>query len=149
MNNDNKTAGRPKLAGMARTSNARAIKAVTARKAAARKAYRAKIESLLGKSEDGPLAGVWQQVCPFSFDGACELPNRRAIIKDLADFAEVLQPSLDGMQVQRLCRLIEKYAASKPRPSDLSVSRPARQTGTPNYRGQEESRGKELASLRG
>ena len=60
MNNDNKTAGRPKLAEMSRTSNARAIKAITARKAAARTAYRAKIESLLGKSEDGPSAGVWQ-----------------------------------------------------------------------------------------
>jgi hypothetical protein len=29
----------------------------------------------------------------------------------LADFAETLQPSLDGVKADQLCRLIEKYAA--------------------------------------
>ena len=78
---------------------------------AARKAYRAKIESLLDESRDERLADVWQRVCPFPIDPAYELPDRRGIIEDLADFAEAIQPSLDGMKADRLCRLIEKYAA--------------------------------------
>jgi hypothetical protein len=53
------------------------------------------------------MADVWQRVYRFPI----ELPNRRGIIEDLADFAEVLQPSLDGMMTDRLFRLIEKYAA--------------------------------------
>ena len=100
--------------------NARTIKNHT-RQAAARKAYRAKIESLLEESKDERLADVWQRVCPFPIDPAYELPNRRGIIEDLADFAEVLQPSLDGMKANRLCRLIEKYAAWESRQSDLPV----------------------------
>ncbi len=149
MNNDNKPAGRPKLKKMARASNAGVIEVDTAARTAARKAYRAEIESLLEKSEDEPLIDVWQRVCPFAIDPACDLPNRRGIIRDLADFAEVLQPSLGGMKAHRLCRLIEKYVAYKPRPSDLSVSRLARQTGTLNHRGQEESCSEEVATLRG
>ncbi len=111
MSNDSKPGGRPKLKKMARAGSATAIKADTARRTAARKAYRAKIESVLARSEDEPLADVWQRVCPFPIDPAGEVPNRRGIIRDLADFAEVLRPSLDGMQAPRLCRLIEKYAA--------------------------------------
>jgi hypothetical protein len=60
------------------------------------------------------------------------------MVEDLADFAEVLQPSLDGMKANKLCRLIEKYAAYEFCPSDLSVSPLARPTGTPNYRPQRE-----------
>ena len=98
MDNDNKTAVRSKLERMVRASNVRAIKDDTTRRTAARKAYRAKIESLLDESRDERLADVWQRVYPFPIDPASELPDRRGIIEDLADFAEVLQPSLDGMK---------------------------------------------------
>ena len=70
-----------------------------------------KIEFLLAESRNERLANVWQRVCPFSVDPAYELPDRRGIIADLADFAEALQPKLGGMKGNRLCRLIEKYAA--------------------------------------
>jgi hypothetical protein len=110
MDNDNKTTVGPKLARMVRASNARAIREET-RRIAARKAYRAKIESLLDESRDEQLANVWQRVYPIPIDPAGELPDRRGIVADLADFAEVLQPSLDGVEIDQLCRLIEKYAA--------------------------------------
>ena len=123
MDNDNKTAVRLKLERVARaTSNAGAIKDNTARKTAARKAYRARIESLLDESSDERLADVWQRVYPLPIDPACELPDRRGIIEDLADFAVVLRPSLDGMQANRLCRLVEKYAACRSRQSNMAVS---------------------------
>ena len=125
MDNDNKTAVRPKLKRMVRAGNARAIKDDTTRRTAARKAYRAKIESLLDESRDERLADVWQRVYPFPIDPAYELPDRRGIIEDLADFAEVLQPRLDDIKAGRLCRLIEKYAACEPRQSDLPVSHTA------------------------
>ena len=125
MDNDNKTAVKPKLERMVGASNARAIKDDTTRRTAARKAYRAKIESLLDESKDERLADVWQRVYPFPIDPAYELPDRRKIIEDLADFAVVLQPSLDGMKADRLCRLIENYAACESRQSDLSVSHTA------------------------
>jgi hypothetical protein len=118
---------------------ARAIKDDTTRRTAARKAYRAKIESMLDESSDEPLADVWQRSYPFPIDPAAELPDRRGIIEDLADFAEVLQPSMDGMKANRLLRLIEKYAACGSRQSDLSVFLLARQTGTLNCRTQRES----------
>jgi hypothetical protein len=54
---------------------------------------------------------MWQQVCPFAIDQAYELSDRQGIIADLTDFAEAIQPSLDGMKADQLCRLIEKYAA--------------------------------------
>ncbi|MGA2619880.1 MAG: hypothetical protein ABSF26_19880 [Thermoguttaceae bacterium] len=108
---NNKTAVRPKLERMARASNTRAIEDDITRRTAARKAYRAKIESLLDESRDERLADVWQCVYHFPIDPAHELPDRRGIIEDLADFAEALRPSLDGMMADRLCRLIEKYAA--------------------------------------
>jgi hypothetical protein len=101
---------------------ATAIKNGSMRRNAARKAYRAKIESLLDESGYEPLAEVWQRVCPFAIDPAYDLPNRRGIIKDLADFAEVLQPSLNSMEARQLCGLIEKYAAYVPVPSLPSPS---------------------------
>ena len=107
MDNDNMTAVRPKLERMVRASDARVI----ARRMAARKAYRAKIESLLDESRDERLADMWQQVCPFAVDPAYQLSDRRGIIADLTDFTEAIQPSLDGMKADQLCRLIEKYAA--------------------------------------
>ena len=108
--NNNKTAVRPKLERMARASNASAIKDGATRRIAARNAYRAKIKSLLDESRDERLAEMWQRVCPFAVDPAYELPDRRGIIEDLTDFAEAIQPSLDGMKADQLCRLIEKYA---------------------------------------
>ena len=89
------------------TDNVRAIEDDIPRRTAARNAYRAKIMSLLDESSHERLADVWQRVYHFPI----ELPDCRGIIEDLADFAEVLQPSLDGMMADRLCRLIEKYAA--------------------------------------
>ena len=111
MDNDNKTALGPELERMTRASNTRAIKNGAARRTAARKAYRAKIESLLDESRDERLADMWQQVCPFAIDPAYELSDRRGIIEDLTDFAEAIRPSLNGMKADQLCRLIEKYAA--------------------------------------
>ena len=121
MDNDTKTAVRPKIERMARASNARAIKDGTTRRTAARKAYRAKIESLLGESRDVQLAEVWQRVCPFLIDPVYELPDCRGIIGDLTDLAVVLQPGLDGMKADGLCRLIEKCAACASRQFDLPV----------------------------
>jgi hypothetical protein len=89
------------------TDNSRAIEDDITRRTVARNAYRAKIESLLDESSDERLADVWQWVYHFPI----ELPDRREIIEDLADLAEALKPSLDGMQADRLCRLIENYAA--------------------------------------
>ena len=54
---------------------------------------------------------MWQLVCPFTIDPAYPPSDRRGIIRDLTDFAEAIQPSLDGMEADQLCRLIEKYAA--------------------------------------
>ena len=108
MDNDNMTAVRPKPGRMVRASSARAI----ARRMAARKAYRAKIESLLDESRDERLADMWQQVCPFAIDPAYQLSDRRRIIADLTDFAETLQPNVDGMKADQLGRLIEKYATA-------------------------------------
>ena len=123
MDNDNKTVVRPKLKTMLSVSIATTIRDRTARrKAAARKAYRAKIESLLDESSDEQLADVWQRVCPFPIDPAYDLPDRREIVLDLADLAVVLRPSLDGMQANQLCRLIEKHAAYEPRQPDLAAS---------------------------
>ena len=90
-----------------------------------RKAYRAKIKSLFDKSRGERLADVWQRVYPLPIDPTCELPDRRGIIEDLADFADVLQPSLNGLSAHRLCRLIEKYATCGSRQSDLTVSHTA------------------------
>ena len=87
--------------------NSRAIEDDITRRTVARSAYRAKIASLLAETSDERLADVWQRVYHFP----AELPDRREIIEDLADLAEALKPSLDGMKVDRLCRLIENYAA--------------------------------------
>ncbi len=122
MDSDTKTAVRLKLLRMVRAGKAGAITDDANRRTAAQRAYRAQIESLLDESRDERLADLWQRVCPFAIDGACELPDRRGMIADLADFAEVLRPSLDGMRARRLCRLVEKYAAYESRQSDLSVS---------------------------
>ena len=102
-----------------RVCNARAIKDDTNRRTATRKAYRAKIKSLLDESRDERLADVWQRVYPFPIDPAYELPDRQGIIEDLADFAVALHPTLDGMRADRLCRLIAKYAACESRQSGL------------------------------
>ena len=67
----------------------------------------ARIETLLGEVDDLILADLWQQICPLHVD---QLPDRQGMIADLADFAEVLQPRLNGMQAPQLCRLIEAYA---------------------------------------
>jgi len=111
MDNDTKTVVRPKLERMVRASNATAISDDSTRRSTARKAYRAKIGSLLDESSDERLADVWQRAYPFPIDPAYELPDRRGMLEDLVDFAETLQPSLHGVKADQLCRLIEKYAA--------------------------------------
>jgi hypothetical protein len=99
------------------------VKIGAARNAAGRD-YRAGIEALLERANSKALADLWQKVCPFPVD---KLPERQAVIADLADFAEQLQPRLADMRAEELCRLIEKYAcprqaraefceAPKPRP---------------------------------
>ena len=77
---------------------------------ATRTASVTRIETLLDKADDPVLADLWRQICPLPVD---HLPDRQGIIADLADFAEVLQPRLDGMQAQQLCRLIAAYAAQR------------------------------------
>jgi hypothetical protein len=75
---------------------------------AARAASITRIETLLEKVDNPVLADLWRQICPLHVE---QLPDRQGVIADLADFAEVLQPRLNGMQGPQLCRLIEVYAA--------------------------------------
>ena len=77
---------------------------------ATRTASITRIETLLDKVDDPVLADLWRQICPLHVD---QLPDRQGIIADLADFAEVLQPRLNGMQAPQLCRLIEAYATKR------------------------------------
>ena len=70
------------------------------------------IETLLDKADDPVLADLWRQICPLHAD---QLPDRQGIIADLADFAEVLQPHLHGMQAPQLCRLIGACVAKRRR----------------------------------
>jgi len=108
---DRTTAVRPKRERAASPGSATPINDDSGRRTAGRDAYRAKIESLLGESRDSRLADIWQRVCPLPIDPAHDLPDRRGIIADLADFAEALQPSLEGMKSHRLCQLVERYAS--------------------------------------
>ena len=132
MYNEKRTAVGRKVERPAGTSNAMVINDES-RRAPARKANRARIEALLDELRDERLTKVWRLVCPLATDPAYDLPARGGIIEDLADFAEVLRPRLDGMKPGRLCRLIEKYATYKPRLSPLPVSMPARPTGALRY----------------
>jgi len=50
-------------------------------------------------------------VCPFAVDPRMNCQIAEGSFEDLIDFAEALQPSLDGTKAEKLCRLIEKYAA--------------------------------------
>lgn len=129
MDRNTKAAVRSKVNKMVSTSNSPAVKSEVLMKIAARKAYRAKIASLLNKSRDERLADVWRRVYPFPIESPHELPDRRGIIEDLADFAVALRPSLSGMPAHRLCQLVEKYAAYESRPSELSGPRLARLPG--------------------
>ena len=72
-----------------------------------RTASMTRIETLLNEVDDPVLADLWRQICPLDVE---QLPDRQGIIADLADFAEVLQPRLNGMHAPQLCRLIEAYA---------------------------------------
>ena len=77
---------------------------------ATRTASFTRIEALLDEVDDSVLADLWRQICPLHVG---QLPDRQGIIADLADYAEVLQPRLNGMQAPQLCRLIEVYAAKR------------------------------------
>ena len=107
----NKTAVAPRARRTTAPVNARPGKINTCNRTAARKAYRARIESLLDQSSSKPLAEVWHRVCPLPIGFGYEPPDRRGMIKDLADFAEALRPDLGGMQARGLCQLVERYAA--------------------------------------
>ena len=117
MNSNDKMAGGPKHRRPGRAGRDWAGKHHITDRAAARQAYRARIKSRLGKSEDERLADLWQQLYPFPIDPTRELPDRRGMIEDLADFAEALQPRVDRIQSDRLFRLIAKYAAGVSRQS--------------------------------
>ncbi len=149
MDDNNKTAVRPKSERRTSSSNSRTNKDDTSGRTAARKAYRARVASLLDESSDERLADVWQRLCPFPTDPAHGLPDRRGIIEDLADFAVMLQPSLKGMKGHRLCRLVEKYATYESRQSDLPAPGIPRRRESLNRRTQRESRSKLVAVLRG
>jgi hypothetical protein len=81
--------------------------------------YRVRIEALLDKASSDALDHLWQEVFPYHVD---ELPQRHAIIEDLADFAEVLQPQLADMRADQLCGLIEKYVATRKRQQSFAKS---------------------------
>lgn len=103
-------------AGRSRTTMATAGSAIAVnnvRRCTLRRAYRRQIECLLDKSDDRPLTDAWKRVYPWPIGPHCPLPDRRKIIEDLTDFAEVLRPNLRGMQADHLCRLVEKYAACR------------------------------------
>lgn len=93
------------------TSTIAHVNVSTARTPAGRD-HRARIEALLDKANSEVLAHLWEEVFPYPVD---ELPQRPAMIEDLADFAEVLQPRFADMPAEQLCRLIEKYAATRRR----------------------------------
>ena len=88
------------------------IEAVIYGRAATRVASIARIEALLEQVDDPVLADLWRQICPLHVD---QLPDRQGMIVDLADFAEVLEPRLNGMKAWQLCKLIEAYAAKRRR----------------------------------
>jgi hypothetical protein len=70
------------------------------------------IETLLDEVDDLVLEKLWRQIRPLYEE---YLPDRQQIIEDLADFAEVLQPRLNGMRASQLCRLIEASASERRR----------------------------------
>jgi hypothetical protein len=82
---------------------------ISTARTAAERSRRATIEILLDKANHQVLADLWQEVCPYLVD---ELPERQGLIEDLADFAEVLRPSLGDIQTDELCRLIQRYAGA-------------------------------------
>lgn len=126
-----------------RVSRAAYVKpSTTSMKAGPGKAYRAKIEALLAELPCEQLVDVWQQVCPFLIASEFGLPDRLGIIQDLADFVEILQPNLEDMTADQLCRWVERYAGAanqeknKPflRPKALRVKMPtpsSRRTSRP------------------
>jgi hypothetical protein len=74
-----------------------------------RTASHAKIKALLDEADGRRLAKAWQWVYPRPIGSEAELPDRPGMVEDLADFAEVvLQGSLDGLTVDRLCKLTEE-----------------------------------------
>ena len=89
---------------------AKVIKAGIRTRTATRTAATSPTEALLDKVDDPILANLWQQIRPLHVG---QLPDRQRIIADLAGFAEVLRPRLNGMQAPQLCRLIEAYAVKR------------------------------------
>jgi hypothetical protein len=69
---------------------------------------RSKIEVLLGGVTTPQLADLWRQLYPLPVESDRELPDRRALIDDLADFGQTLQPNTDGLTADQLCRLVGK-----------------------------------------
>ena len=113
---------RPKPGSASRSSNVKPIQ--TSRTIGPRNAFRAKIEALLAELACEQLLRVWQQVCPFAIVSEFGLPDRRGIIQDLADFAEVLQPSLEDMTANQLSRRVERYAGATNRATNRPSLRP-------------------------
>jgi hypothetical protein len=65
---------------------------------------------LLAKADGPVLADLWREVFPYPVD---QSPDRQGAVQDLADFAEVLRPRLDGLQANELCGLIRAYAVKR------------------------------------
>jgi hypothetical protein len=101
-----KTTVRPKRGWTARANKGRASKAKTGRRAAA--GYRAKVKALFDELAPDRLGDLWRRLYPLPVEPGCELPDRQGIIEDLADFAQVLQPNLEGMDTDQLCWLVDK-----------------------------------------
>lgn len=113
---------RPKPGGGAKASNVKPVK--TRKRTGRGRAYRAKIEAMLAELASEQLVDVWQRVYPFAIASEFDLPNRQGIIQDLADFAVVLQPDLEGITADQLCRRVEKYGGAANREKNSLSMRP-------------------------
>jgi len=100
----------PELGRVARASNGTPIR--TGKRTGPGKAHSVQIEAMLAELTRERLVDVWQQVCPFAIASEYGLPDCRGIIRDLADFARVLQPNLEDLTADQLCRRVERYGGA-------------------------------------
>jgi hypothetical protein len=67
-----------------------------------------RIEVLLGGVTTAQLADLWRRLYPLPLESDRQLPGRPALLDDLADFGQVLQPNADGLTADQLCWLLSK-----------------------------------------
>ena len=113
---------RPRAVGAAKASNGKP--AQTSTRTGSRKLYRVQIETLLAELASGQLIEAWQRVCPFAIATEFGLPDHPGILQDLADLAEVLQPNLENMTADQLCRWVAKYGGAATRGQNRPTLRP-------------------------